>query len=153
MKNIVDLTNFNPQDSFSWQQYVTLANKVASIDKHDISGELSDHSAIYAYYNGVMHTIKRDVDWENNTLERLEADIRTTFVKEYMATNKTKPTDKMIESQVIINSDYQTQKKTIIDLEYKYNLFKGLAYSLDHRKDCLVQLSSNQRAEAKLNSD
>lgn len=150
MKNIVDLTKFKPSDNFEWEDYVDLSNRVNSIDVTNINNELSLHSAAYSYYNGVMHKIKREVDHQNNILERLEADIRSSFVKSYMATNKTKPTDKMAESTVLTNDDYQNQKKHIIDLEYKYNLFKGLTYALEHRKDCLVQLSSNLRAETKL---
>jgi len=32
----------------------------------------------------------------------------------------------------------------------KYTLLKGLVSSLDHKKDMLVQLSSNRRAETNL---
>jgi hypothetical protein len=150
MKNIVDLTKFRPDDNFEWEDYVILSNKVNSIDTNNINNELSLHSAAYSYYNGVLHKVKRELDLQNNILERLEADIRSSFIKSYMAVNKTKPTDKMAESTVLTNDDYQNQKKCIIDLEYKYNLFKGLCYAMEHRKDCLVQLSSNLRAENKL---
>lgn len=150
MKSIIDLTYFKPDDNFEWEDYVKLSNKITSIDQSNINNELEIHSAIYSYYAGILHKIKRELDLQQCTLDKLGADIRSTFFAQYKVLNGAKPTEKIIESEVIRNSDVQNLKKVIIDLEYKYNLFKGLSYGLEHRKDCLIQLSSNKRAEIKL---
>lgn len=150
MKTIIDLTSFKPGDEFEWEDFVKLSNRINSINQVDLSNELEHQAAVYSYYGGILSNIKRDLDLQENTLNKLEADIRSSFYKSYKDEHKTKPTDKMTEAQVLSNDAYQSVKKSIIHLEYKYNLFKGLLHGLDQKKDCLVQLSSNRRAETKL---
>ena len=150
MKSIIDLTSFKPDDQFEWEDFVRLSNQINSINQAELSNELETQAAVYSYYGGVLSKIKREVDLQENTLSKLEADIRSSFYKSYKDENKAKPTDKMTEAQVIKDESYQLVKRNIIDLEYKYNLFKGLLHGLDQKKDCLIQLSSNRRAETKL---
>jgi hypothetical protein len=139
-----------PNEELSWETYVDVSDNLGTIDKTDISGELVNHSALFAYYNGILNNSKLEVDLLTSLMEKLEAEIRTRVYKEYKAENKSKPTDKYLEMSVLSDNLYQEQKDKLIRLEYKYNLLKGLVNSLEHRKDCLIQLSSNSRAEMKL---
>jgi hypothetical protein len=148
MAKLIDLTNFDPDSNFGWSDYVDLSNKITTITQHTLSQDLETHASVYAYYAGVMNKLKKSLDLAESTLEKLNADIRLRYHRE----SKSKLTEKMLEAHVVSNDDYNKLKQDIIDLEYKYNLFKSLCHSLEHRKDMLVQLSSNKRNETKLYS-
>jgi hypothetical protein len=61
-----------------------------------------------------------------------------------------KYTAKDLDDYVMAHPDYFLLVETANDAQFKYSLIKGLVQSLDQKKDMLVQLSANSRAETNL---
>jgi len=61
-----------------------------------------------------------------------------------------KLTAKDLDDIVESTPDFTVYTKSVNDASFKYTLLKGLVSALDHKKDMLVQLSSNRRAETNL---
>ena len=61
-----------------------------------------------------------------------------------------KLTAKDLDDIVESTSEYAVYTKSVTDASFQYTLLKGLVSALEHKKDMLVQLSSNRRAETNL---
>ena len=70
--------------------------------------------------------------------------------KEKKASTVAKQTAKDLDDFVESTSEYAVYTEKVNEASFKYTLLKGLVSSLDHKKDMLVQLSSNRRAETNL---
>ena len=147
-----DFIFIKPTEDLTWERYIEISNNLTKINKDDVSYELMEYTSVFAYYNGILNTYKFELDRAQHIIDQSEATIRSICDQDYRAHNNSKPTDKYLEMKVNTNEEYQTFIKGKTKLDYKYNLMKGLVHSLEFKKDCLVQLSSNNRAEAKLYS-
>jgi hypothetical protein len=58
-----------------------------------------------------------------------------------------------VEDYVGRDSTLHTMKKNLEEKRYKQGLLKSLVQSMSHRKDLLVQLSANSRAETRMITD
>ncbi len=130
-----------------WQTYIELADNLAKIDKTYLETELGHHASIYAYYSGLLNESKAESEMNQHYLDKLEAEIRSREDAKYRLENKSKPTDKYLESKVLSDEQYNRLKEEKIGMDHRFNLLKGLLSSLEHRKDCLIQISSNSRKE------
>jgi len=135
------------EETLDWQKYIELADNLAKIDKTYLDTELGHHASIFAYYSGLLNEAKSQSELNQHYLDKLEADIRSTEDAKYRLENKSKPTDKYLESKVLSNEGYSDLKEKKLALDHRFNLLKGLISSLEHRKDCLIQISSNSRKE------
>ena len=70
--------------------------------------------------------------------------------KEKKNSSTTKQTAKDLDDFVMSEPEFALYTKKVNDAQFKYTLLKGLVSSLEHKKDMLVQLSSNRRAETNL---
>ena len=134
-------------DDLTWENYVEIADGVTQFDKHEIDTEMSRQASIYSYYQGLLSIAKRKLDDANLALTKYTAQTRKEH-KSYSFPKKltAKDLDDFVES----SSDFSLYTETVNDAHFKYTLLKGLVSSLDHKKDMLVQLSSNRRAETNL---
>ena len=57
---------------------------------------------------------------------------------------------KNLENYIFANSDYNEQVRKVNDANERYLTLKGLVNALELKKDMLVQLNANRRAETKL---
>jgi hypothetical protein len=134
-------------DDLDWKKYVELADNLARIDKTYLDFELGHHASVFAYYSGLLNEAKAKSELTQHYLDKLEADIRSREDAKYRLENKSKPTDKYLESKVLSDEEYNSLKQQKLTLDHRFNLLKGLISSLEHRKDCLIQISSNSRKE------
>ena len=138
-------------NNLGWDDYIFLVDNIAKIDKMgNIDDQLMSQSSEYAYYNGLLSKARRDLSRLTKDLETLTANSAKNRRQE-LAQGGKKITDKSIELFVAALPEVDELKAQIIDLEYKHNLLKALVQALQHRKDCLIQLSANNRAEVQLN--
>jgi hypothetical protein len=103
-------------------------------------------SSIYAYYAGAMVLVKQKMDSVEVQVEQKSAQVRLAAVD---GADK-KITDKNLEAIVAADPEIFALKQDYNNLTTRYSLLKSLVTALDHKKDMLIQLSSNQRAETKL---
>ena len=133
-------------EDLTWENYVDIADGITQYDKHAIDDEMTRQASIYSYYQGLLSIAKKKLDDANLELTKFTAQTR----KERKETSASKQTAKDLDDFVESSEEYYLHTKRVNDAQFKYTLLKGLVSSLEHKKDMLVQLSSNRRAETNL---
>ena len=133
-------------DNLSWENFPIIADAVTKFDKDDIDDEMVRQASIFSYYQGMLAQAKQHLDKANLDLTTYTASSR----KEAKACSSIKLTAKDLDDAVESSENFKTLSKQAIDAQFKYTLLKGLVSALDHKKDMLVQLSSNRRSESNL---
>tara|TARA_R110002020_G_scaffold281534_5_gene497243 strand:- start:17346 stop:17786 length:441 start_codon:yes stop_codon:yes gene_type:complete len=133
-------------EDLTWENYVGIADQVTRFDKHEIDDEMSKQGSIYSYYQGLLSLSKKSLDDANLELTKYVATTR----KERKESTTVKQTAKDLDDFVESSDTFSLYTKQVNDANFKYTLLKGLVSSLEHKKDMLVQLSSNRRAETNL---
>ena len=135
-------------EDLDWDLYITLAESLLEIDKFSLDNELMGHSTMYAYYAGLSER----ANWERkkceNEIEAYEAELKNSA-----RSTLSKTTVAAIQDYVSTDVPLQDMKKDLEDKTYKYGLLKSLITSMQHRKDLLIQLSANSRAETRMIND
>jgi predicted nucleotide-binding protein len=133
-------------DDLTWENYVDIADEVTHFNKHAIDDELARQASVYSYYQGLLSIAKKKLDEANLDLTKYTAQTRKDKKMSTVAKQTAKDLDDFVES----SSEFIAYSKKVNDAYFKYTLLKGLVSSLEHKKDMLVQLSSNRRAETNL---
>lgn len=130
-------------------EYLTISKKYLQINDSDIETTLMNHSAIYAYFAALLSYAKKVRDESSIKLDKDESD---TMAARRLAQESggQKVTQGALNSYVLSVPELVTIRQELVDADSKYSLAKSLINALDHQKDCLVQISANKRAEAKL---
>jgi hypothetical protein len=130
-------------------EYLTISKKYLQINDSDIETTLMNHSAIYAYFASLLSYAKKIRDEESIKLDREESETMKKRTAELKAKGQ-KVTQSSLNSYVLSVPELVQIRQELVDADSKYSLAKSLINALDHQKDCLVQISANKRAEAKL---
>ena len=133
-------------NDLSWENYVDLADAVTQFDKYEIDEEMARQSSVYSYYQGLLSIAKNKLDEAQLKLTTYMATTR----KDKKASTPIKQTAKDLDDLVESSLEFAAYTEKVNSASLKYTLLKGLVSSLDHKKDMLVQLSSNRRAETNL---
>ena len=136
----------NIAENLDMDLYVQLCDNLTKIDKHQVDHEMERQASIYSHYAGVMVIVKQKVDALEIEIEKKSAQVRLAAVN---GADK-KITDKNLEAIVSADPEIFALREDYNNLTTRYSLLKSLVTALDHKKDMLIQLSSNQRAETKL---
>lgn len=131
-----------------WELYITLSESLLEIDKFCLDEELMGHSTMYSYYSGLSEYANRKSKECANEIEAYESKLKNSA-----RSTLSKTTVAAIQDYVSTDLDLQDMKKDLEDKTYKYGLLKSLITAMQHRKDLLVQLSANSRAETKMITD
>jgi len=133
-------------EDLTFENYVEIAEALTKFDRHEIDKEMNRQASVYSYYQGLLSVAKKRLDEANLELTRYIA--KTSNEKQRSTPTKisVKATMDFVESR----DDFALYNQKVIDASEKYTMFKGLVSSLDQKKDMLVQLSSNRRAETNL---
>ena len=103
----------------------------------------------YSDYHTLCIKAKKQADEENRVLAELTADLGNKASAE-LPRNAQKATAKNVENYIFANTDYNNQVQRVNDAQERYLTLKGLVNALELKKDMLVQLNANRRAETKL---
>jgi len=133
-------------EDLTWENYVEIADRATQFDKHEIDDEMTRQASVYSYYQGLLSVAKKRLDDANLNLTKFSAVSR----KDKKAASSVKLTAKDLDDFVMSEPEFALYTKKVNDAQFKYTLLKGLVSALEHKKDMLVQLSSNRRAETNL---
>ena len=133
-------------EDLTWENYVDIADGVTQFNKHEIDNELTRQASVYSYYQGLLSISKKRLDDANLDLTKYTAQTRKEKKASTVAKQTAKDLDDFVESTV----EFVDYSKEVNNASFKYTLLKGLVSSLEHKKDMLVQLSSNRRSETNL---
>jgi hypothetical protein len=137
-------------EDLDWSTYIALTDELCKI-QGNIQDELTNHARIYAYYAGMYEIAKKDVEKQEIALERSLADARNRAT-DSLQSRGSRATVAAVDNEATMDGDVQHQQDRLNDIKYKLGLLRSLTSALSHKKDMLVQLSSNERAEKKLYS-
>ena len=141
MNKAIDL--LNALEDLTWENYVDIADAATQFDKHDIDIEMAKQASKYSYFQGLLSVSKKRLDDANLELTKYTAQSR----KDQKSSTTAKQTAKdLVES----SDEFRVYTERVNEASFKYTLLKGLVSALEHKKDMLVQLSSNRRAETNL---
>ena len=132
-------------EDLTWENFVEISDSIVKFDKSNINEELERQASVYSYYIGLLGKSKKDMDDANLKLVQFMAETR----KE-KKTDGGKQTAKDLDDYVMSHPDYFFLVTKANDSQFKYSLIRGLVQSLEQKKDMLVQLSANSRAETNL---
>ena len=138
------------KELLNWDTYIEVSQALTSIDERNIQGELTSHPSLYSYYSALRDKAKSDYDRANHKVTQYAA-VKKKEISENPNGGK-RLTDKYLDSLVEQDEDYNYLRQEAIKRSEFYTLLKSLTVSLEHKKDCLVQMSANTRAETKLSS-
>jgi hypothetical protein len=133
-------------EELNWGNYVEVADAVTQFNVNDLDNSMQKQASIYSYYQGMLSLAKKDLDDAKLDLTKYCA----THRKGCKETSRTKITAKDLDDVVESSAAFFDYNKLVHEAEFKYTLIKGLVSSLEQRKDMMVQLSSNRRAETNL---
>jgi hypothetical protein len=138
-------------DGITEEGYLKLVNQITHLDPNKIDEELQKQASLYSWYHGLLALCKKKVREAESNLEVFESLARNDEYNRRMEEGL-KATEKIMESYIKSLSEYRELVNTKIQLETKYDLLKGIVTSLSHKKDSLIQMSSNARAEKNIYS-
>eukprot|EP00919_Chromeraceae_sp_WS-2016_P027679 GHVR01065648.1.p1 GENE.GHVR01065648.1~~GHVR01065648.1.p1 ORF type:complete len:147 (+),score=11.50 GHVR01065648.1:61-501(+) len=133
-------------EDLTWENYVEVSEALTSVNKLELDSELSRQATIYSYYQGLLSLAKQDVERKNLLLTNYASTTR----KERKESSSTKQTAKDLDDFVESSDDYKELSINLIDAQFKYSLLKSLVSALEQKKDMIIQISSNRRAETNL---
>jgi len=134
-------------DDLTWENYVDISDSIVRFDKNNIDDELQKQASVYSYYTGLCGMSKKDMDSANLKLTQFMAQTRKDKKNSNLAA---KQTAKDLDDFVSSTEEFHILSGEVNNCQFKFTLLKGLVQSLEQKKDMLVQLSANSRAETNL---
>jgi hypothetical protein len=146
MNNFEELLN---EGIFEWENFPTIAEALVRVDKHNLTTEMLQLPAQYAYYHTLMVKAQARSDSAEGNLDKYRAS-KSKECQDFMASNGKKATAKDMENYVNSSTTHSEKVNEYIKIKEKYLTLKGLVQAVGIKRDMLIQLSSNERAETKL---
>ena len=138
-------------DNLDMETYNEICDSITKIDRTNMDVELSRHASHYSYYSAMQDLGKCRLDDANLELTIYTAQTRKLRTEESTGFAK-KPTAKDLDDYVLSQDGYRRLATKVNELTLKYNMLRSLVQSLGQKKDLLVQLSANMRAEKNIYS-
>ena len=107
---------------------------------------MTRQAAIYSYYHGLMSFAKKRVGDMQTDMTRFASELRKTVKEESTG----KMTAKDLDDAVLSHPSYFDKMNEVNEMNFRFELLRGLVRALEQKKDMLQQVSANRREEAKL---
>jgi hypothetical protein len=117
------------------------------LSEEDINENLKNQPSLYAFYAVMYEAAESELADRKFALETLEA-VLDEHVRAEAATAGTKVTETMIANRIRLNEDYQNAVIALNQAKAQSGKLRAIKEAFVHRKDMLVTLASNMRAQA-----
>ena len=134
---------------FEWENFPAIAEALVRVDKHSLASEMFQLPAQYAYYHTLMVKAQARADTAEGDLDKYRAS-KSKECQDVMSSSGKKATAKDMENYVNSSDMYRDKYNNLVKVKEKYLTLKGLVQAVGIKRDMLIQLSSNERAETKL---
>jgi hypothetical protein len=129
-------------------EYENTLHEHLRINRGNLSGDYEKHSEYFAYWSTLYelaldHQTRAEID-----LERLYA-IIDAEKRSQLGLTGGKVTEKTVENAVITDDRYIAAQVIVLDAKRNTGLLKAGRDAMIHRRDMLVSLGANYRAESK----
>tara|TARA_R110002051_G_C8647619_1_gene487113 strand:+ start:360 stop:800 length:441 start_codon:yes stop_codon:yes gene_type:complete len=136
-------------ENFDWEMFRPLFQNLTTINSNSLEDEMLKLPSRYSEYHTLCIKAKKAFDEENRRLVELTAELGNRASVD-LPRNATKATAKNVENYIFSDTDYNNQVRLTNKANERYLTLKGLVSALELKKDMLVQLNANRRAETKL---
>jgi len=137
-------------ENLDMETYNEVCKGITKINITNMDEELSRHASNYAYYSSMQDLCKKRLD--DAQLELTIYSSQTRKDRKSESASQGKPTAKDLDDHVCSQEDFRRLSLEVNELTLKYNMLRSLVQALSHKKDLLVQLSANMRAEKNIYS-
>jgi len=136
-------------EQMDWDMYVTLSDGLCKIDSHSVEDELVTFPRIFSYYSGLYEYARQDVAKSEAKLEKFVSELKRDAADELKSAG-VRPTVDAVITRVNTSNELYMIKEDLEVQKGKLGLLKSLVTSMQAKKDMLVQISANSRAEIQL---
>ena len=136
-------------ETLDWDLYVTLADGLCKVDRHDIEEELVSFPRVFSYYSGLYEYARQDVGRCEAKLEKMTAELKAEAA-DRLKERGVRPTVDAVMTQVTTSEELYTFREDLEARKGRLGLLKSLVSGMQSKKDMLVQISANSRAEIQL---
>ncbi len=116
------------------------------IDDNDLDDEFMEQPRKFAWWAAVEALAKDLYEVKKMELKRLYA-ITDANARAEGKASRTKKTEKMVENEVLTNQEYQIAENALAEIRKQYNLAHAGKEAFEQRKEMLISLGANYRAE------
>jgi len=131
-------------------EYESSLKQDLAIDRSNLSEEFANHSRTYGWYS-TAYEIALDVE------QRKKAELARAYAvldvqaRTNMEAAGVRPTEAKVSNVVITHPEYVALQELYFEAKTSAAVIKAARDAMIHRKDCLVSLGANLRAEAASN--
>ena len=136
-------------EQMDWDMYVTLSDGLCKIDNHSVEDELVTFPRIFSYYSGLYEYARQDVAKAEAKLEKFFSELKRDAADDLKSAG-VRPTVDAVITRVNTSNELYMMKEDLEVQKGKLGLLKSLVTSMQSKKDMLVQISANSRAEIQL---
>lgn len=133
-------------ENLEYEKYDGIMKDYTIINRNEVEKELAESPSVYAYFGAVLEEAKKKMELCDLAVKRADANFRSKRRSEG------KISESRLNSEVYQDEDYNECYKTFLEAQKKYGWMKSLCVAMHSKHEALIQLSSNRRAEMKLNS-
>jgi len=136
-------------EMLDWDLYVTISEQLCNVDRHCIEDELVSFPRQFSYYTGLYEYARQDVGKWEAKLEKFMAELKNEAADQLKSTG-TRPTVDAAMTRVNTSEELYMFKEDLEVRKGRLGLLKSLVSGMQAKKDMLVQISANSRAEIQL---
>ena len=117
------------------------------IVEEDLDNELKKQPALYTFYARILAMQKALVDSAKNELREYEGRLYTLLKFRLQERDGKKPTQADIEGEMSRDVQLRDKRRRLVELQLQLDVLWSIRDSLAQKKDCLMTLAANKRAE------
>ena len=136
-------------ESLPLERYLEIGKDVSRINPEELDDELMRQASTYTYFSILESEAHQLYETAMSEFLRYQSTAKVEE-RERRQRDKQKATDKSLEDWVSAQPEYQELLSNTIEADGRRKRIRGIVRGLEQRKDTLIQLSSNKRAESKI---
>jgi hypothetical protein len=134
-------------EDLDFNRFQEIMEKYTVIDKNRIEDELSQSPSVYAYLACVMEQAKKNMERADLNVKLADSAFRSK-----RRAQEGKISESRLNTEVYEDPDFYTINEEYLEKQKKYGWMRAICQAMHSKHESLIQLSSNRRAEIKLNS-
>lgn len=143
IEELLEIVSITIQDK---EFNIELLTNAVEVDSSNLDAEFARHCKLvmiagFAYEKSLANANRLEVE-----LERAYASLDCQ-IREQAKMANVKLTEKMVENSVIGHVEYQELQDRVLQAQEATAMLKVARDSMQHRRDCLIGMSANHRAE------
>jgi len=114
------------------------------LSEYTIQQEMYSQSAKYSYWASLLERVRVYAESEQRKLEQIGARVNKEVRNRYEQEKK-KPTKDVIESDIILDEEYQQQQYIVEQRNYQVKQLQYIVKAFEQRSSMLIQISAELR--------